>query len=926
MGNQMKSIVAPSIHWALLLLLLHQSLQASGCSNSRYVKVQMSGTQDLLLVEVEVWAGSSNVATSGTATQVSTVGGYPASQCIDGNRNMLTSTQCRTTSTANAWWQLDLGSVQCIDTVVIYSVEDTTAGVFTTPTKMGTATLTLYDGSFTLQSTFALKSEAINLILVDSPTVLPTNGRYIRIEAASANVINLREVHVVDRSGTNRALAGTASQSPTTAQAAANCKDGVRTVSASLICATTASNDAFWEVDLGSEVPDLARVVLFNRVDASSTALLRANLLVLDGNRKPRRLLTLTSDAAQGFELGATPETCGIRFVRIEVAQNAALSLIEVEALSQGINLALTGNATQDSTPSGTQPAWQCNDRQWVDNIDAKEIQGCKTAASFNAWWQVDLFSNQCLDVVRVMGTEQFSTNAVLLGATVVLLNSSGVPVRVFTLAQTAQQQFYVNAGYHAPNLPGCVNARYVKLTRTTANVLAIQEVLVYEGFMNVALRAPASANVVSSPAALAVDGHWVLESKATTTNSISSWWQVDLGDIYCVDHVVVYYDSSNVGAAAGVTISLLAADQTTTVQSWSSVASQWIQTYWVPSVPRPTATRFIRSIIQGINHVNLLELIAVSNNSNVALRKPVRVRTRYSTYAVAFLTDGTFPANEDFATDYGYDSYAEVDLLSEFSLDSITYVSAKFDLTRTAGVISMNMDSMHTIMNTSVLAGVITQTIYYSPRATCGYRYVTVVSPYAPGTVSLQEVAVYRNLQNIALGKTATLSALSAVGFEAARCVDGRPFAYTADTPFATCRTTSAWGSFWQLDLGNQTGGYCIDYVQIFKSYVYPGESDRLGVLLSNTNGTVLQSFTLLQTSTHCGVPLRRPILPRYPGARLPLDPLCHLQSNPVRRVHTVQGGGGVRRGDQCRTGKDGHCRRLLRPRPTPSGRRREC
>jgi hypothetical protein len=87
----------------------------------------------------------------------------------------------------------------------------------------------------------------------------------------------------------------------------------------------------------------------------------------------------------------------------------------------------------------------------------------------------------------------------------------------------------------------------------------------------------------------------------------------------------------------------------------------------------------------------------------------------------------------------------------------------------------------------------------------------------------------------------TATLSALSAVGFEASRCVDGRPFAYTADTPFATCRTTSTWGSYRQLDLGNQTDGYCIDYIQVFKSYVYPGESDKLGVLLSNTNGTVL-------------------------------------------------------------------------------------
>ena len=94
-------------------------------SRGRYVRIELPGrSRTLTLAEVEVFAGGSNVARGGKATQSSTSNSGDASRAIDGNRDPAyggggqTHTQ---ENTENPWWELDLGSEQRIERIAIHN-------------------------------------------------------------------------------------------------------------------------------------------------------------------------------------------------------------------------------------------------------------------------------------------------------------------------------------------------------------------------------------------------------------------------------------------------------------------------------------------------------------------------------------------------------------------------------------------------------------------------------------------------------------------------------------------------------------------------------------------------------------------------------------------------------------------------------------
>ena len=97
----------------------------------RFVRIELSGKKTLTLAEVEVFAGSNNVARKGKASQINTSNGGDAGRAIDGNtspaweKNGQTHT---TEGTDNPWWEVDLGGDQRIERIVIHNREGALGG------------------------------------------------------------------------------------------------------------------------------------------------------------------------------------------------------------------------------------------------------------------------------------------------------------------------------------------------------------------------------------------------------------------------------------------------------------------------------------------------------------------------------------------------------------------------------------------------------------------------------------------------------------------------------------------------------------------------------------------------------------------------------------------------------------------------------
>ena len=98
----------------------------------RFVRVEIPGEQKILsLAEVQVMSVGQNIAEQGTPTQSSTAFDGPAKLAIDGNTDGHYFNAKSTTHTAvskDPWWQLDLGSTQPIEQIVIWNRTDGNTG------------------------------------------------------------------------------------------------------------------------------------------------------------------------------------------------------------------------------------------------------------------------------------------------------------------------------------------------------------------------------------------------------------------------------------------------------------------------------------------------------------------------------------------------------------------------------------------------------------------------------------------------------------------------------------------------------------------------------------------------------------------------------------------------------------------------------
>ena len=112
--------------------------------NGRYVRIELPHKGTLTLAEVQVMSHGHNIATSGTARQSSTYKGGEASHAIDGNTNGNFSAGYSThtkENDAHPWWEVDLGSEQPLESVVVWNRTDGNFGK-----RLDDYTLVVLDG------------------------------------------------------------------------------------------------------------------------------------------------------------------------------------------------------------------------------------------------------------------------------------------------------------------------------------------------------------------------------------------------------------------------------------------------------------------------------------------------------------------------------------------------------------------------------------------------------------------------------------------------------------------------------------------------------------------------------------------------------------------------------------------------------------
>lgn len=94
----------------------------------RFVRIELPGKEKILsLAEVQVFNGGANIARKGVARQSSTAYDGAAALAIDGNTNgnfLEAKSTTHTEISDNPWWEVDLGSEQPVNSIVVWNRTD----------------------------------------------------------------------------------------------------------------------------------------------------------------------------------------------------------------------------------------------------------------------------------------------------------------------------------------------------------------------------------------------------------------------------------------------------------------------------------------------------------------------------------------------------------------------------------------------------------------------------------------------------------------------------------------------------------------------------------------------------------------------------------------------------------------------------------
>jgi len=159
---------------------------------TRYVKVQLNDTgvtRPLSLAEVEVMAAR-NLALAGSATQSSLWENGVASLAIDGNTDgdyFTGKSVQHTNSDPQAWWQVDLGSLQPINEVKVYNRTDGP----TNPLRLSNFKVMVSEDAQTWKE-FQFPGTAG----VRESFATSRMGRYVKVQLNGTNFLHMAEVEV----------------------------------------------------------------------------------------------------------------------------------------------------------------------------------------------------------------------------------------------------------------------------------------------------------------------------------------------------------------------------------------------------------------------------------------------------------------------------------------------------------------------------------------------------------------------------------------------------------------------------------------------------------------------------------------------------------------------------------------------------------
>ncbi|MDT4955975.1 MAG: hypothetical protein QOJ02_4113 [Acidobacteriota bacterium] len=439
---------------------------------------------------------STNLAVGRTATQSSDPFGAPASRAIDGNtdgdwyHNSITHTGYDN----QAWWQVDLGSVQYIDAVKVWNRTDAV------PDRLSNFYVFVSDVPFTSTDLLTTQSQpGVARYSVPGQGGVETNisisrsGRYVRVQLAGFNYLSLAEVQVWGNPAaqTNLALNQSVSQSSNpfgapASRAADGNTDG--NWSNNSVTHTGQDSQAWWQVDL-SIIQSIGTIKVWNRTDAVTDRLSNFYVFVSDVPFASTDLTTTLNQsgvtsyytAGQGGVPTTIPVNRTGRYVRVQLSGTNYLSLAEVQVLSPAStqsNMASSKSATQSSDPFGA-PASRAVDGNTSGNWGNNSVT--HTGQDNQAWWQVDLGSTPLIQSVQLWNR----TDAVPERLSNFYVFVSNVPFTSTDLTTTLNQpgvSAYYTSGQADVSTTINLNrtGRYIRVQLTGANYLSLAEVQVW--------------------------------------------------------------------------------------------------------------------------------------------------------------------------------------------------------------------------------------------------------------------------------------------------------------------------------------------------------------------------------------------------------------------------------------------------------------
>jgi len=478
----------------------------------RYVRIQLNGTGNLSLAEVQVISpmapGITNLALNKPVAQSSTYAAAVATRAVDGSTdgNYFLGSVTHTLADANAWWQVDLGSNSAINSIVISNRTDCCGDrlndywVF-----VSTAPFAATDTPATLQNRADMVFVSHQTSAPNPSITLPASaiGRYVRIQLSGTNNLSLAEVQVLGTgtSVTNLALRKPATQSSTLSgypndgpgsavdgNSDGNFFDGS-------VTHTNADPNAWWQVDLGASAT-ISSIQIANRTDCCGDRLTDYWVFVSDAPFLDTDTPATLMNRAGTFHSHQTTSTVNTqivvgtsgRYVRVQLSGTGNLSLAEVMVLGTGgvpaqTNLALASLATQSSTLPGSGSANSAT--LAVDgNTDGGYYDGSVTHTNTdaNAWWQTDLRTSASISSIVIWNrtdccSDRLNDYWVFVSDTPFL--ATDTPATLMNRAGTIAR--HQTSG---PNPSTTINVtgtgRYVRVQLSGTNNLSLAEVQVY--------------------------------------------------------------------------------------------------------------------------------------------------------------------------------------------------------------------------------------------------------------------------------------------------------------------------------------------------------------------------------------------------------------------------------------------------------------